>query len=449
MGARQEGGWNTPEWTQILTPELRTLLHREADGDLSADEQAALDAACLDPQVQEARRSLHRAISLLTGPNPPAPRSVAGAVLADLRLGQQLTAPTLTPELAHQLAAETSSEIASSAALRGVLAPPALPRSLAASVSQDIALARQLGAAPLPSVASVAPAVLSDLRAAALLQTPPSMPRPVATSLAAEIASDARTRNMLQQAPVPPPPRSLAASLAGGIAQEGHAEGVVSAPPSLEVTPPAQVPASRAVSASHSRRAPLLLIGGLLAGLTLLTVTAAWPNLAAGALVMQTVLEHVAPAAGLGLLLLLLTSALVTWMPTPTVRRFGAGAFVLAGVLSLPPLASLVSGQPGLSFGHPVEVHGPVEGNIVAIGGDVVLAPDAAVNGRVVTLLGDIKQEPGAQVSGEMSAVLGRTPARPPRSGRCLRHRGCGWQRRRPSDPCSAGWAPLPGRRFS
>ncbi|QIP30047.1 polymer-forming cytoskeletal protein [Deinococcus radiodurans] len=394
-----------------MTPELRALLHREADVDLSADEQAALDAACLDPQVQEARRSLHRAISLLTGPNPPAPRSVADAVLADLRLGKQLTAPTLAPELAHQLAAETSSEIASSATLRGVLAPPALPRSLAASVSQDIALARQLGAAPLPSVASVAPAVLSDLRAAALLQTPPPMLRPVAASLAAEIASDARTRNVLQQAPVPPPPRSLAASLAGRIAQEGQqAEAVVSAPPSLEVTPPAQVPASRSVSASHSRHAPLLLVGGLLTGLTLLTVTAAWPNLAAGALVMQTVLEHVAPVAGLGLLLLLLTSALVTWMPTPAVRRFGAGAFVLAGALSLPPLASLVNGEPGLSFGHPVEVHGPVEGNIVAIGGDVVLAPDAAVNGRVVTLLGDIKQAPGAQVSGEMSAVLGRTP---------------------------------------
>ena len=412
MGARPEGE-NTATWTQALTPELRTLLHREADGDLNADEQAALDAAGFDPQVQQARRALQRAITLLTGPNPPAPRRVADAVLADIRLGKQLTVPPLPPELAHNLAAETSSEIASSATLRGVLAPPAPPRSLAASVSQDIALARQLQAAPPPPVPSVAPAVLGDLRAAALLRTPPPPVRPVAAALAAEIAGDARTRTVLQQAPVPPQPRSLAASLAGRIAQEGQAASVPAvAVPLPDVTPPASVLglAPQAVADSHSRHAPLLLVGGLLTGLTLLTVTAAWPNLAAGALVMQTVLEHVAPVAGLGLLLLLLTSALVTWMPTPAVRRFGAGAFVLAGALSLPPLASLVNGEPGLSFGHPVEVHGPVEGNIVAIGGDVVLAPDAAVHGRVVTLLGDIKQAPGAQVNGEMSAVLGRTP---------------------------------------
>ena len=79
--------------------------------------------------------------------------------------------------------------------------------------------------------------------------------------------------------------------------------------------------------------APLLLVGGLLAGLTLLGVTQAWPNLAAGATVLQTLVAQVSPLAGVGLGLLLAVSALVAWRPTPVVQRLGAGAFVLAGLM--------------------------------------------------------------------------------------------------------------------
>ena len=436
QGQRGGGRWTETSGAAALAPEVWALLHREADGDLSADEQAALDLACRDPQVQAARHSLRRALTLLSGPTPPIPYSVADAAVADLSLARQLAAPALAPALADALATGVSREIASSAALRRVLPRPALPRSLAGNVGQDIALSRQLGGPALPPVSSVAPAVLSDLRTASVLGAVAQPSRSVAASLAAEIASDARTRAALQQAPLPPLPRSLAATVAGHIAQEGRAGSRVQAPaeqPTLEhptfapipqrpteVSPaaPLLLPVAGLTSPSplpRTNRAPLLLVSGLLAGLTLLTVTAAWPNLAAGALVLQTVLEHVAPVAGLGLLLLLLTSALVTWLPTPTVRRFGAGAFVLAGALSLPPLYGLVNGEPvngepGLSFGRPVEVSGPVRGNIVAIGGDVILQPGAEVEGRVVTLLGDIRQAPGARVGGEVSAVLGHTP---------------------------------------
>ena len=397
--SKTEATWTAAGCAAPLTPELRALLHREADGDLSVDEQAALDAASLDPQVQEARRSLRGAVALLTGPNPPAPRSVADAVVADLRLRQQLAAPVLSPTLAHTLASDVSRDIARDAALERALTPPPLPHSLAASLSRDIAfsqqLHRQLAASPLPPVPPLAPA------------------------LASEIASDARTRSALQGSPTPSLPRSLAASLAGRIAQEAsdvpRASVVQQASPQASPQVVAALHAAAptpafAQAAPRTSRAPLLLVSALLAGLTLLTVTAAWPNLAAGALVLQTVLEHVAPVAGLGLLLLLLTSALVTWMPTPAVRRFGAGAFVLAGVLTLPPLYGVVNGEPGLSFGRPVEVQGLVKGNVIAIGGDVILQPGAEVEGRVVTLLGDIKQAPGARVHGEMSAVLGHTP---------------------------------------
>ncbi|MDO4247175.1 MAG: polymer-forming cytoskeletal protein [Deinococcus sp.] len=343
------------------------LLHREADGDLSPAEQAALGEALRDPDVQAARDALERSVALLLQPPPPAGRSVAPAVLKDLRLSRHLTA----------------------------VPPPVTAQSVAAQVSRDIALVRRLEqAAPPPLPTSVAPAVVADIRMARHLAAPPAPP--LGAGLAARIAQEAdhNLRDLLRQSPVPFAP-SLAPELAARIALE--------AAPSQAAFQP--VPVSPAYNP-----APLLLVGGLLAGLTLLTVTSAWPNLHAGALVLQTVLEHIAPMTALGLLLLLATSALVTLKPVPAVRRFGTAAFVLAGVLTMPPLYQAAQGGPGLSFGQPVVVRGEVPGNIVSIGGDVTLEADARVQGRVVTVLGDIKQAPGATVAGETSALLGRAP---------------------------------------
>ncbi|WP_414657647.1 polymer-forming cytoskeletal protein [Deinococcus sp. VB343] len=341
------------------------LLHREADGDLSPAEQAALGEALRDPDVQAARDALERSVALLLQPPPPAGRSVAPAVLEDLRLSRHLTA----------------------------LPPPVAAQSVAAQVSRDIALGRRLEqAAPPPLPTSVSPAALADIQMARQLTAPPAPP--LGAGLAARIAQEAdhNLRDLLRQAPVPAAP-SLAPELAARIALE--------AAPSHAAFQP--------VSPAHNP-APLLLVGGLLAGLTLLTVTSAWPNLHAGALVLQTVLEQVAPITALGLLLLLATSALVTLKPLPAVRRFGTAAFVLAGVLTMPPLYQAAQGGPGLSFGQAVVVRGEVPGNIVSIGGDVTLEAGARVGGRVVTVLGDIKQAPGATVAGETSALLGRAP---------------------------------------
>lgn len=347
------------------------LLHREADSDLSPAEQAALREALQDPDVQAARAALSRSVALLSQPPPPPGRSVAPAVLKDLRLNRQLTAS------ASSLPAQ----------------------SVASQISRDIALSRRLEqAAPSPLPLSVAPAVLADIRLARQLATPAAPP--LAARLVAHIAQEADQdlRDLLRQAPVPSA-APLAPRLAARIARE--AAPVQVAPPPLP-SPPAHNPA------------PLLLVGGLLAGLTLLTVTSAWPNLHAGALVLQTVLEHVAPMTALGLLLLLVTSALVTLKPLPAVRRFGTAAFVLAGVLTMPPLYQAAQGGPGLSFGQAVVVRGEVPGNIVSIGGDVTLEAGARVGGRVVTVLGDIKQAPGATVAGETSALLGRAPGETP-----------------------------------
>lgn len=211
-------------------------------------------------------------------------------------------------------------------------------------------------------------------------------------------------------AAAPPPPRpSVAAALASRIAQESTAPTVAAA--EVEVSPvPVTLPQPVAVDSPRRNLAPLLLVGGLLAGLTLLTVTSAWPHLQAGSVILQTLLEQVSPLIGLGLVLLALTSALVTWKPGPRLQPLGAAAFVLAGVLTLPPLYGITQGKSGLSFGQTVVVSGPVQGNVISIAGDVRLQENAQVEGRVVTLLGDIEQAEGARVGGETSAVLGRAP---------------------------------------
>lgn len=142
----------------------------------------------------------------------------------------------------------------------------------------------------------------------------------------------------------------------------------------------------------------------------MLALTTAWPNLAAGAVVLRSLLAQVSPLAGAGLALLLLTSALITWKPTPALRTAGAGAFALAAVLTLPALYNVAGGGHGLSIGRNVTVNGQVQGNVIAIGGNVYLKPEAQVQGEVVTLMGDVHREEGAKVSGRVNALLGHAP---------------------------------------
>ncbi|SEJ82689.1 hypothetical protein SAMN04488058_1218 [Deinococcus reticulitermitis] len=390
--ARPRGTGEFQDWQGLFAERLLELLHRESDGDLNPDEAAELGALSLDPEVRAARDALRRGVTLLSAPHlprPHPPRSVAASVARDIALGRQLAAP------------------------------PA-PRSVASDVASDVTAARVLGhALALPH--SVARAAVHDLQMARML-TPPGAPRSIAADLAAEVAA----QRVLGAAP-PSPSRSVAALVAGRVRQaagEGRApsRGQLPTSPSpspaafaLQAGPPARPAAllgSLAGQAPRRNLAPLYLVASLLSGLTLLLLTSAWPNLATGALILQAVLEQVSPLAWTGLLLLLVTSALVTWRPSPGARRFGALSFALAGLLTLPPLYQVASGGSGLTFGRNVVISGPVRGNIVVIGGDVTLEGGARVQGRVVTLLGDVQREPGAQVRGEVSALLGQAPDR-------------------------------------
>jgi hypothetical protein len=241
-------------------------------------------------------------------------------------------------------------------------------------VLAEMRLARQL--TPPPQAHSVAAATLAEIVGTSVLTglPRPPLPTPVASGVVARIVS--------AQEPVPTAPERTAAAN----------------------------PAALGVLTSPQNSAPLLLVGALLVGVVLMTLSTAWPNLAAGAVVLRTLLEQVSPLAGVGLALLLLTSVLVAWKPVPAVRWAGAGAFALSAVLALPALYHVAGGDGGLSIGRSVTVSGPVSGNIIAIGGDVRLGEQAQVGGEVITLLGDVYQAPGAQVDGRVNALLGHAP---------------------------------------
>ncbi|GGR96083.1 polymer-forming cytoskeletal protein [Deinococcus sedimenti] len=359
------------------------LLHREADGDLTPAEAERLQGF---PQaaVQAQRQRLAR-VSALLRTTPVPPRSVAADVASDIRLSVRLA----TPPLPHTVAAHVATEVALTARL-GAL--PALPRSVAASVVQDVRLHRDLQQDRPPLPRSVAAATVREVSLGAHLAAPP-LPRSVAASVVQDLRLD-RTLG----APVPAMPGSVAAAVA---------QQVRLTP--AEVLSPAPAAAAALIGNRPRNPAPLIMVVSLLVALTALAVSTAWPNLAAGALVLQTLLAQVSPLAGVGLLLLLLTSAAVTWRPAPATQRFGGLAFALSAALTLPALYGVVT-HGTVSFGRDVVVRGTVQGNVLAAGGNVLLAPDARVEGQVVTLLGDIRRETGAQVGGSVTALLGQAP---------------------------------------
>lgn len=281
---------------------------------------------------------------------------------------------------------------------------PALPRSLAAELSQEIALRASLAPPPLPH--SVAAAVAAEIALSAQL-APPALPGSVAPQTALELS----LRAALQPPPLPASGAAAVLHRIGAEAAASAAPGEVGAtPPSppLPSMPPPPCPER----ARQANLAPTLLVAGLLSGLGLLVLTNTWPHLGAGELIVQTLLQSLAPAAAWGLGLLLLTSLALSLRPSPRLRPLGAAAFALSGALTLPPLYAALTQGPGLVVGDTVIEH-RVEGNVIALAGDVTLRPGAEVTGRVVSLLGDITQQEGAQVRGGVEAALGRTE-RPP-----------------------------------
>ncbi|GAA0523397.1 polymer-forming cytoskeletal protein [Deinococcus depolymerans] len=347
MGAER----HNPE-ARSAAPAWLDLLHLEADGVLTDRERDALQALEQrhGAQVRRQRERLAWGVAALMAPPAPLPRSVAADVAREVRLSACLEAQ------------------------------PALPRSVAARVVADIRLAGELTPAPLPR--SVAAQVVRDVRLHEALAGAPALPVGVTERVAVRVAARV-TAEAAPRVPAETP----------GVLRPG------AAPVSLNAVgaPPRHNPA------------PLILVVSLLASLTLLGVSSAWPNLAAGALVLQTLLAQVSPVAGVGLALLLVTSALVSARPTPVTQRLGAGAFALSAALTLPALYGL-AGQGTVTFGQDVQVRGRVDGNVINVGGNVHLRAGADVRGEVITLLGDVYRVPEARVAGRVNALLGHAP---------------------------------------
>ena len=365
MGAER----HNPE-VRSAAPAWLDLLHLEADGALSEVQRATLRAleAREGEAVQRQRRRLTAGAAGLTV-SPPLPRSVAADVAREVGLAARLGA---APALPSSVAAAVAADIR----LAAQLTPVTAPRSVAAQVARDVRLHAALGAS-LPPAASVAGPVAERVAWNARLQPGP-LPRPgVAALVAARVTAEA-------------------AGAADGTDPQAARPAVTPLPPLNAVgAPPRHNPA------------PLILVVSLLLSLTLLGVVTVWPNLAAGAVVVQTLLAQVSPLAGAGLALLLVTSALVSARPTPVTQRLGAGAFALSAALTLPALYGLAGN--GVTFGD-VQVGGRVNGNVITVGGNVHLNSGADVRGEVITLLGDVYRAPDAQVTGRVNALLGHAP---------------------------------------
>ncbi|GHG04658.1 hypothetical protein GCM10017783_16620 [Deinococcus piscis] len=331
---------------------------------------------------------------------------------ADAQSGQDSEA--LTPaELAQLSAVPTEVQQAYLAAWGNVEAlrtcsAPALPHSLAAAVAAEVALSAQLQHAPAaPPVPSQASHLAADIALSAQLKRGRPLPHTQAAALAGEIALAAQ----LQAAP-PPLPSSSAAFLAARIA---HSAGQR---PQARAVPAAGRYSPHPAARRDSRSAPLALVGSLITGLLLLTVTSSWDGLSAGAGVLRGLLGSLPPTFGVGLVLLLGTSLLVARQPEfPTQARpvltgkplWSGAAFAVAALLTFPTLYGALDSQ-GISVGKDLVIEGQHRGPVIALGGDIHLRSGSVVTGEVFTLLGDIYQDSGAQVGGQVTALLGQDP---------------------------------------
>ncbi|MFC4452936.1 polymer-forming cytoskeletal protein [Deinococcus sonorensis] len=275
---------------------------------------------------------------------------------------------------------------------------------------------RQLRSSRVPEPAvSVAPGLVADIRLAALLTraAPPPMPGSVAASVAARVArasvSAAPVDHQLATLPRPLIPRSVAPGVAAMIRREAQATQAALQGQQQIPAPDAAFPGP---SSAARNPAPLALVLGLVAALLLLVLRMAWPNLTAGRVVVSAVLDTVTPLSLAGVLLAVTASALIVWRPRPALMRGGGVALALAAALTVPALIGNVGRMP-VSVGRTVTVHGPVQGDVLSVGGDINLEPGAQVSGQVVALLGNVRQQQGARVDGEVSALLGQVQGRP------------------------------------
>lgn len=93
-------------------------------------------------------------------------------------------------------------------------------------------------------------------------------------------------------------------------------------------------------------------------------------------------------------------------MAARPLSRLRLAAVVTGLALMVVTSAAAVTPDSGrASFLSDLEVNSPVKGDVVVVGGDLILGPLADIEGHAVSLLGTVHRSPGARVSGRTLSI--------------------------------------------
>ncbi len=302
------------------------------------------------------------------------------------------------------------------------------PPEFAAQLASEIALAQSLETARVRAPADFAASLSMRIRTDSL-GFPVRAPEHFAQTVSARIAEDAESFPILESLPRVVAPVSFAVNVALSISADASSLPAlallprVSAPPNFAHNLALRIALDADPELNEQEahdRAPLYFIGALLTGVAVALVALTWQYASvAGQALFETL--RLLPES---ILLPVLGVAVLASLGVLTTRRVrlpaALAAFGVAAVAVVPQAlpffgSAQVSGSAQLGsivrFAGDINVSGEVRGDVIAVGGNVRLAPGARVSGRVLTFLGDVNLPENSTANGGVSAVLGKLNA--------------------------------------
>ena len=300
------------------------------------------------------------------------------------------------------------------------------PPDFAQLLAQDIAFSAQLERLNVQAPADFAVRVAMRIHSAAL-ESPLVAPMPIgappnfASFLAKRIARDTVNIPSLESLPAARVPDGFAALLATRIEHDAGALPILSvlprvvAPRGLAQTVIARIAGDIGAEQGTNDRAPLYFIAALLGSVAVALLALTWPYAStAGAALLEIV--HVLPSTMLTPVIAVALLAMIGASSSKVQWRLPAGLLAFAvAVVGVVPQSLPFFGNAQVSaatssvvrFAGDIVVRGRVEGDVIAIGGNVHLSNEARVTGRVLTFLGDVNLPRSSSVSSGINAVLG------------------------------------------
>ena len=309
----------------------------------------------------------------------------------------------------------------------GGLASVHPPPDFARMTAQDIALSARLEGlrveAPADFAARLSTRIHNAQVSSLLAFVPPvSAPLNFAAALGERIARDAAHLPALETLPAVRVPEGFAAQLAMRIEADTRALPILSALP--RVAAPrgfaqlvlARIAKDIGAEQGTNDRAPLYFIAALLGSVAVTLLALTWPYAStAGAALLEIL--RVLPNTMLAPVIAVALLAIVGAGSPKVAWRLPAGllAFAVAAVAVVPQSLpffgnaqiSGISATSVVRFAGDIVVRGRVDGDVIAIGGNVRLTDEARVTGRVLTFLGDVNLLQSVSVTSGINAVLG------------------------------------------